>query len=60
VPSIVLERPLFVREQSDGLYRVVTYLLFKLTEEFLVAFINSIVFANIGVESCHLGLCAQL
>ncbi|EFN50715.1 hypothetical protein CHLNCDRAFT_142571 [Chlorella variabilis] len=47
VPSIVLERPLFVREQSDGLYRVSTYLAFKMIEEFSLAFINSIVFANI-------------
>lgn len=42
VPSIVLERPLFVREQSDGLYRVSTYLAFKMIEEFSLAFINSI------------------
>ncbi|KAI3436016.1 hypothetical protein D9Q98_002073 [Chlorella vulgaris] len=47
VPSIVLERPLFVREQSDGLYRVSTYLIFKLIEEFVVAFINSLVFSNV-------------
>ncbi len=42
VPSIVLERPLFVREQSDGLYRVSTYLSFKMIEELSLAFINSI------------------
>ena len=29
VPSIVLERGLFIRERNDGLYRVITYLCSK-------------------------------
>ncbi|KAK9804269.1 hypothetical protein WJX72_004137 [[Myrmecia] bisecta] len=37
VPAIVLERPVFVREQSDGLYRVITYLTFKIAEELVLA-----------------------
>lgn len=31
VPAIVLERPLFVRERNDGLYRVITYLCAKVS-----------------------------
>lgn len=33
IPSIVLERALFVRERNDGLYRVITYLLAKMIDE---------------------------
>ena len=29
IPSIVLERGLFIRERNDGLYRVITYLCSK-------------------------------
>ncbi|EFN51572.1 hypothetical protein CHLNCDRAFT_140061 [Chlorella variabilis] len=47
VPAIVLERPLFVRERNDGLYRVITYLVAKILEELGIALINSIVFANL-------------
>lgn len=47
VPAIVLERPLFVRERNDGLYRVITYLVAKMAEELGLALINSIIFANI-------------
>ncbi|PSC74385.1 P-loop containing nucleoside triphosphate hydrolase isoform B [Micractinium conductrix] len=47
VPAIVLERPLFVRERNDGLYRVITYMVSKILEELIVALFNSIVFANI-------------
>lgn len=39
MPAILLERPLFVRECNDGLFRVVTYLGFKLFEEFSVQFV---------------------
>ena len=31
VPVIILERPLFLRERNDGLYRVITYLSFKIS-----------------------------
>ena len=47
VPAIVLERPLFVRERSDGLYSVFTYLLYKICEELGVALISSIIFSNV-------------
>lgn len=33
VPAIILDRPLFVRERSDGLYRAGTYLAFKMFGE---------------------------
>lgn len=36
-PAIVLERPLYNRERSDGLYAPLTYLAFKLTGEVVVA-----------------------
>ncbi|CAK0787534.1 hypothetical protein CVIRNUC_010754 [Coccomyxa viridis] len=47
VPSIVLERPLFARERNDGLYRVITYLCYKMLEELLLAIIISVVAACI-------------
>lgn len=47
VPAIVVERPLFVRERNDGLYRVVTYLCAKIVEEAGVALIASIIFSNV-------------
>ncbi len=31
VPALILERPLFLRERNDGLYRVITYLSFKIS-----------------------------
>lgn len=37
MPSIVLERSLFVRERNDGLYRVITYLVAKMLDELLLA-----------------------
>lgn len=33
MPSVLLERPLFYREQNDGCYRVINYLVFKILEE---------------------------
>ena len=47
IPAIVLERPLFVRERNDGLYRVITYLCAKIIEELGIAFIASLIFSNI-------------
>ena len=43
--AIVLERPVFVREQSDGLYRVITYLTFKVMEEVVLAVLSSVAFS---------------
>uniref|UniRef100_A0A383VBA5 ABC transporter domain-containing protein n=1 Tax=Tetradesmus obliquus TaxID=3088 RepID=A0A383VBA5_TETOB len=36
LPSIGMERALYIRERNDGLYRPVTYLLFKLLDELLM------------------------
>ncbi|GLC39039.1 hypothetical protein PLESTB_001286600 [Pleodorina starrii] len=46
VPAIVLERRLFVRERSDGLYRVFTYLAAKLVEELILSLIITLVFST--------------
>ncbi|KAG1675328.1 hypothetical protein FOA52_016002 [Chlamydomonas sp. UWO 241] len=37
VPALVVERSLFVRERSDGLYYTVTYLLHKMFDELVLA-----------------------
>ncbi len=37
MPSLVLERALFVRERNDGLYYTATYLVHKMIEEILLA-----------------------
>jgi hypothetical protein len=44
-PSIVLERRLFYRERADGCYLVVTYLVYKLISELILAAFISLVFA---------------
>ncbi|CAL8464553.1 g4088 [Coccomyxa elongata] len=47
IPAIVLERPLFTRERNDGLYRVITYLVSKMLEELILAFVASLIFSCI-------------
>ncbi|KAG2493535.1 hypothetical protein HYH03_008349 [Edaphochlamys debaryana] len=42
VPQLVLERGLFTRERSDGLYQVVTYLLSRLFDELVISGITSL------------------
>eukprot|EP00890_Picochlorum_soloecismus_P003061 jgi/Picsp_1/3756/NSC_06591-R1_abc family transporter: multidrug len=37
VPSIMLARPLYFRERNDGLYRSITFLLYLITEEAIIA-----------------------
>ncbi|KAK9831908.1 hypothetical protein WJX81_008083 [Elliptochloris bilobata] len=54
VPAIVLERPLFMRERSDGLYWPVTYLVAKLIEEFAIVLVLSVVFAAIVFAGVNL------
>ena len=44
--AIVLERPLFMRERSDGLYRTGTYLTQKVLEELGVGIIISLIFCE--------------
>jgi ABC-type multidrug transport system permease subunit len=45
MPSILLERALFIRERSDGLYHVITYLFAKAIEELIIAAIISAIVA---------------
>lgn len=42
LPSLVLERPVYIREVSDGLFSPLTFLLYKASEEELVALLASI------------------
>ena len=37
IPSIVLERPVYLRETSDGMYCTITYVSYKILEELMVA-----------------------
>lgn len=55
VPAITLERKLYIRERADGCYYALTYLVYKLTEEFLLAAVSSVgiaafVWAGIGLR----------
>ncbi|KAJ9505479.1 hypothetical protein QJQ45_025438, partial [Haematococcus lacustris] len=55
VPSLVLERNLFVRERADGMYHVITYFLAKMCEELLLAAVTTApvsawVFAGIRLQ----------
>ncbi|GBF95048.1 P-loop containing nucleoside triphosphate hydrolase [Raphidocelis subcapitata] len=59
VPSLVLERRLFVRERHDGLYRVATYLAAKMLDELGVAAVGSvgmsaIVYFGVGLQGSFL------
>ena len=42
LPSLVMERALYVRERSDGLYLAITYLLAKMVEELTIALVTSV------------------
>ncbi|GLI69464.1 hypothetical protein VaNZ11_014081 [Volvox africanus] len=42
VPSLVLERPLFVRERNDGLFHATTYLTAKLLDEILINAVSAL------------------
>ncbi len=44
MPSLMLERPIFVRERADGNYNVISYLSFKVVEEFVVSIPVSLLF----------------
>ena len=46
VPSLVLERTLYVRERADGLYTVMTYLIAKMMDELILATISSLIFST--------------
>lgn len=54
VPAIVLERATFVRERNDGLYRTITYLLYKIVEELIVSTILSVILSAIVFSAIEL------
>lgn len=45
MPSLMLERPIFVRERADGNYRVFSYLTYKVLEEFALTVPVSLLFS---------------
>ena len=45
VPALALEKPLYIRERNDGLYRPITYLLAKLFDELFITVFASVVFS---------------
>ena len=42
-----MERGLYIREQSDGLFRPITYLVFKMIEELVLVLAVSLVFSSV-------------
>lgn len=42
-----MERGLYIREQSDGLFRPITYLVFKMIEELTLVLAVSLVFSSL-------------
>lgn len=55
VPSIVMERPLFVRERNDGLYLAITYLCAKMVDELLLAIVGTLIFSCVVYFPLKLG-----
>ena len=45
IPSIVLERPIYLRETADGLFRPVIYLTHKILEETVLSIAMALVFS---------------
>lgn len=59
MPSLIEERPLFYREQNDGAYDVVAYLLYKFIEEMIIAVpvslsFSAMVFYAVGLPGSSL------
>ena len=47
IPSIVLERPIYLRETADGLFRPVIYLTHKILEETVLSVVMALVFSRL-------------
>lgn len=45
LPCLILERPVYVRERADGLYRPITYLAYKVSEEVAVGTLPSLAYS---------------
>eukprot|EP00891_Asterochloris_glomerata_P001938 jgi/Astpho2/1938/gw1.00038.347.1_t len=54
VPVLVMERAVFVRELSDGLYRPITYLCFKMAEELILSTAGSVCFSLVVFYCCQM------
>mmetsp|Transcript_15663 Transcript_15663/g.27086 ORF Transcript_15663/g.27086 Transcript_15663/m.27086 type:complete len:488 (-) Transcript_15663:808-2271(-) len=55
IPSLVLERNLFIRERADGMYYVITYFLAKMFDELTIAClitlpVSAFVFAGVKLQ----------
>ncbi|KAK9816833.1 hypothetical protein WJX72_005683 [[Myrmecia] bisecta] len=58
LPSIMLERPVLLREVNDGLYRPVAYLIAKLLQELIIivpsmALVMCVIYFAVGWEGPH-------
>ncbi len=62
MPAIFLERPLFIRERNDGLYRTITYLCAKMLDEILITVRISCLMINGSFipYQCSDGSCSSL
>ena len=45
MPTLALEKPLYAREYSDGLYKPITYLLHKFFDEIFITVFSSLLFS---------------
>ena len=54
VPSLTLERPLFIRETNDFCYTPQAYWVYKLGEEAAITLLTSLLFAVVVFWSCAL------
>lgn len=54
MPAILMERALFLRERADGLFRVITYLGFKLFEEYSLGLVVSLPISAAVFYALHL------
>ncbi|PSC72752.1 P-loop containing nucleoside triphosphate hydrolase isoform B [Micractinium conductrix] len=45
LPCLIVERPVFLRERADGLYRPITYLVYKVTEEVAVGTLPAVAYS---------------
>ena len=59
MPALTLEKPLFVRERSDGLYKPITYLLSKFFDEVFITVFTSLAFSAVVFFVIQLQVCAS-
>ena len=59
MPALTLEKPLFVRERADGLYRPITYLISKFFDEIFITIFASLAFSAFVFYIVDLGARAR-